>query len=58
MAELLWNSRYEESDSRNQWLSISPNTNEYMETMEEAEDENEEPDKTGCIKRFGTSSGE
>lgn len=35
MAELLWNSRYEESDRRIEFMAILQNTHMYMDTMEE-----------------------
>lgn len=53
LAELLWNCRYEEADRGTQQMAISQNPNVYMETMEEPENEGEEPAENGSGKRFG-----
>lgn len=55
MSELLWDCGYEEPDRRTKFVAIPQNPNVYMETMEKAENEDEEPVENGSAGRFGIS---
>lgn len=52
MAELLWDSRYEESDRRPEQVAISQNPDVHMETMEEAKDEGKKSIENGSARGF------
>ena len=58
MAKLLWNSKYEESDKRNQWMAVPQNPNVHLETMEEAKDKGKKPNEDGGTCRPGVPSRE
>ena len=42
MAELLWDSGNEEQHRKPEWMAVPPDTDVYLETMETAQDQNEE----------------
>lgn len=47
MAELLRNSGYEEQRREVEWMAVSPDTNVYLETMETAQNKEEETHWSG-----------
>ena len=38
MAELLWDSGYEEQHRKSEWMAVPPDTDVYLETVETAKD--------------------
>ena len=53
MAELLWNSGYEEQHRKSEWMAVPPDTDVYLETVETAKDPEEKADGIG-ITRMGS----
>ena len=47
MAELLWNSGYEEQHRKPKRMAVPPDTDVYLETVETAQNQNEETHRTG-----------
>lgn len=50
VAELLWDSGYEEQHRKSEWMVIPPNTDVYLETVETAKDPQEETKRTGSAR--------
>lgn len=47
MAELLWDSGHEEKHRKPEWMVVPPDTDVYLETVETAQNQNEETHRTG-----------
>ena len=57
MAELLWDSKYEEANRGDKRMAVPSDSNVRLETVEEAENEGEKSNKDGSTEGVGVSGG-